>query len=52
MKCEDCVYYEMSGGYIDLDKRKVITLYWCERRNKTCKDMREFKLSEPEGENE
>ena len=50
MKCEDCVHCEIFGRYMDMDKRKVITLYYCERRNKTCKDMQEFKLSELKGE--
>lgn len=50
MKCEDCVYYEIFGGYIDIDKRKVITLYLCERRNKTCKNMQEFRKKKLKGE--
>lgn len=50
MKCEDCDYSEIVDWVQDAKTGKATPLYWCERRNKTCKDMQEFKENELKGE--
>lgn len=50
MKCEDCDYSEIVDWVQDEKTGKATPLYWCERRNKTCKDMQEFQKKELKGE--